>query len=1207
MKTGRKVLGFFLALVTAVGLLSGMSLTVWAHDVSGNNNLPWEVSEVNVVGDTTHTGNWGPNSGDGTVIDLRGNSLTVNGTIGINPVGWGDGGCGKITLNDSIGGGRFIINNADVCGLYMYNGYSSTPSEFEINGGTYTYTSSRDNPNYTFAIRGYWGSNETGGGQGVARINGGTITDCSGYAVSTLDSGLYIGGRVFITGNHGGVNENGNVFVKTGRTINITGDLQDSVIGITTETLPTPGNPVVLTNGLSGFGSADNFFSDNPDYEIRANEDGEAVLVSHEHSFSNYELSAEGDAITAICDNSDGRCNLENCSALLKIEANEDGSVSFSGDTDAFNPLPEVRFYATDGNGQKIGEPLDSAPVTEGEYLAEFTFGDQTAHIVYEVSPVASIGTVGYGTLQSAMDAAGNGDTIVLLEDVIQCVTFDKAENESVTLDLNGHRIDGNQEGTVITMPDTNTGTLILDDGSSDAAGVVTGGKTNGNGGGILLSGGTFVLKNGSIEGNTASGNGGGIRVDNNTTFNMEGGLIQGNIASNGGGVALAGAESFFNMSGGEISCNAGYGNTGGVLLEGGEPFHMSGGKIQYNAGKNFGGIGSANASIKVSGTAYVRDNAIFSDIDASNALSKIKSGDDYQLAEGGTPSNVSQVGQGVISVIDELRDGASIGVSYTFSGVYNAANGAAFTTGYNDYNSRDKAGKYFTSDDTNCGIRKNKDGELMFSDSPSHAHDFVYTLSEDKTTITAVCNADGCDLDDGQGGHAAVVTIQAPALTVYGGTESPEAVIVDEDEILEEAVVYYYTATDDDVRGEALSAAPTDAGRYWAEITLGSGDGARTAYVIYVIDKVSIEKASVGGVSLSYGYSGKAYTPTLTVKVNGVTLTEDKDYTVEIKNNKNPGTATITITGEGNYTGTRIKTFEIVKCVSSLVSGRTYQMIPKNNSKNAVGSYSGKMVNNTKVYITDRSSSEATRFKAIKNSDGTWKFINAKCELALAVRQNSSEEGAGTVLYDQTTNEAQNWKLSKKSDNSYAVINAVTGYSIAMSDKSAVKGTKLSMAVSQSDGLQRFYFVETDAVDASFDGTYAFKASKDKAFALNINASSKAEGANVNLYSYSKTNAKKFKAIYSGYGYYRLVNVNSGLVVSVKGNTKKDGANLVQSKWEAQSGQRWKITKNSDGTVTLTNALGTNLHLSGNKTANGTNVIAKKASKSTAQRWYLQ
>ena len=373
----------------------------------------------------------------------------------------------------------------------------------------------------------------------------------------------------------------------------------------------------------------------------------------------------------------------------------------------------------------------------------------------------------------------------------------------------------------------------------------------------------------------------------------------------------------------------------------------------------------------------------------------------------------------------------------------------------------------------------------------------------------------------------------------------------------------------------------------------------------IEIKPRTDISKASVSGVSLSYGYSGKAYMPALTVTVSSKTLTEGKDYSVKYENNVNPGTAKITITGKGNYRGTRIKTFEIVDCVSSLVSGKTYQLIPKNNSKTAVCSYSGRMVNNTKVYITDRSSSEAMRFVAEKNSDGTWKFINAKCELALAVQQNSSEAGKGLVLYRQTDRKAQNWKLVRKSDNSFAVINAVTGLSVAMSDISAVKGTTLSMAETASSGLQRFYIAETAPVDNRYDGVYAIKASANKNYALNISASSRDEGANVNLYRYSGSSAERFEAFYSGAGFYRLINVNSGLAVSVKGNTKANGANVVQSSWAAESGQRWKITENPDGTVTFTNALGTVLHLVSNSTKNNSNIVAKTAANTKAQRWY--
>ncbi len=62
--------------------------------------------------------------------------------------------------------------------------------------------------------------------------------------------------------------------------------------------------------------------------------------------------------------------------------------------------------------------------------------------------------------------------------------------------------------------------------------------------------------------------------------------------------------------------------------------------------------------------------------------------------------------------------------------------------------------------------------------------------------------------------------------------------------------------------------------------------------------------------------YTGEAIKPVVTVLVSGTRLTEDKDFTVECSNNLNVGTATVTITGKGNYdTGnTPIeKTFEIV------------------------------------------------------------------------------------------------------------------------------------------------------------------------------------------------------------------------------------------------------------------------------------------------------
>ena len=59
--------------------------------------------------------------------------------------------------------------------------------------------------------------------------------------------------------------------------------------------------------------------------------------------------------------------------------------------------------------------------------------------------------------------------------------------------------------------------------------------------------------------------------------------------------------------------------------------------------------------------------------------------------------------------------------------------------------------------------------------------------------------------------------------------------------------------------------------------------------------------------------YTGNAITPDPEVKDGTTVLKKDKDYTVSYTNNTNAGTATLTIKGKGNYTGTTTANFTIV------------------------------------------------------------------------------------------------------------------------------------------------------------------------------------------------------------------------------------------------------------------------------------------------------
>ena len=60
--------------------------------------------------------------------------------------------------------------------------------------------------------------------------------------------------------------------------------------------------------------------------------------------------------------------------------------------------------------------------------------------------------------------------------------------------------------------------------------------------------------------------------------------------------------------------------------------------------------------------------------------------------------------------------------------------------------------------------------------------------------------------------------------------------------------------------------------------------------------------------------YNTKAHTPEVTVAISGRTLEADKDYTVSYASNVDAGTATVTVTGKGNFTGSANTTFTIAK-----------------------------------------------------------------------------------------------------------------------------------------------------------------------------------------------------------------------------------------------------------------------------------------------------
>ena len=152
------------------------------------------------------------------------------------------------------------------------------------------------------------------------------------------------------------------------------------------------------------------------------------------------------------------------------------------------------------------------------------------------------------------------------------------------------------------------------------------------------------------------------------------------------------------------------------------------------------------------------------------------------------------------------------------------------------------------------------------------------------------------------------------------------------------------------------------------ASVTLtGKGSYSGTKTVNFTINKRNASDFTVDSIS-SKTYTGSAIKPSVTVKYGGKTLVSGTDYSVAYSNNVEAGTATIKITGKGNFTGTKSVTFKIIKFTWKKIDGKWYYM--DNNGKKATGF----MTIDGSTYYFDSTGAMKTGWNQISSK---WYYMN--------------------------------------------------------------------------------------------------------------------------------------------------------------------------------------------------------------------------------------
>lgn len=151
------------------------------------------------------------------------------------------------------------------------------------------------------------------------------------------------------------------------------------------------------------------------------------------------------------------------------------------------------------------------------------TANDDGTYGVKEGAYVAQIGSIGYETLEAALAAAKDGETVKLLADVTESVTI--AADRTLTLDLNGKTLSAGKASEALTV----TGHLTIDDTSAAKSGRVVGDgryavymNNRTAHVGEAAVGGSLTLNAGSLEGATH----GVYILANQAAFTMNGGKV---------------------------------------------------------------------------------------------------------------------------------------------------------------------------------------------------------------------------------------------------------------------------------------------------------------------------------------------------------------------------------------------------------------------------------------------------------------------------------------------------------------------------------------------------------------------------------------------------------------------------------------------------------------------------------------------------------
>ncbi len=316
---------------------------------------------------------------------------------------------------------------------------------------------------------------------------------------------------------------------------------------------------------------------------------------------------------------------------------------------------------------------------------------------------------------------------------------------------------------------------------------------------------------------------------------------------------------------------------------------------------------------------------------------------------------------------------------------------------------------------------------------------------------------------------------------------------------------------------------------------------------------------------------------------------------------------------------GTASQLFVVSSSDVNIATGVSMIITSVANKKLVTDVTSASTANGARVqlYSSNNTNAQKYRFESIGN--GTYKIVNINSGKMLDVAGGSTANGAALQQYTSNNTVAQQWTVRNYGSGKIALVSVNANKAVDIPGGNAVQQAQLQLYSPNGTVAQQWLVAkapltlrerlnETAAKHRQDlpDGTYTFGSKLNTSMKMDVSGASRSNYGNVQIWAGNGTNAQKWKVTHDSNGYVTLTSVNSGKVLDVNGGVSANGTNVQQYDSNGTYAQKWIAVKNSDGSYTFQSALAENkvLDVSGASTSNGANVQLYAANGTNAQKW---